>query len=125
MKMMFKAVAKKLFGAKYERLKKTMLVWLVVFWGIRIAGLQIQIAPFILYLMASTFTAGVMWQALSSEDNAANMKNLFMMVFARCSLSGIVIIRWPTPLILTATAGPPNILGIFWRLCCNALWQLI
>lgn len=47
MKMMFKAVAKKLFGAKYEGLKKTMLVWLVVFWGIRIAGLQIQIAPFI------------------------------------------------------------------------------
>ncbi len=105
MKMMFKAVAKKLFGAKYERLKKTMLVWLVVFWGIRIAGLQIQIAPFILYLMAGTFTAGVMWQALSSEDNAANMKNLFMMPFEPRKLIFSYTAALGIYTLLTKTAG--------------------
>ncbi len=105
MKMMFKAVAKKLFGAKYEGLKKTMLVWLVVFWGIRIAGLQIQITPFILYLMVSTFTAGVMWQALSSEDNAANMKNLFMMPFEPQKLIFSYTAALGIYTLLTKTAG--------------------
>ena len=81
MRMMFKAFAKKLFGEKYESVKKTLLVYLIVFWGLHIADLQLQIAPFILYLMVSAFTAGVMWRVLSSEDNAANMKNLFMMPF--------------------------------------------
>lgn len=81
MRMMFKAFAKKLFGANYERLKRTLLVYLIVFWGLHIADFQIQIAPFILYLMVSTFTAGVMWQALSSEDNTANMQNMFMLPF--------------------------------------------
>lgn len=81
MKMMFEAHAKKLFGAKYERLIRTILVDLIVFWGLHIADFQIQIAPSVLYLMVSTFTAGVMWQALSSEDNAANIQNMFMLPF--------------------------------------------
>lgn len=79
MRMMFKAFAKKLFGATYERLKKTVPVYLIVFWGLHMAGFRLQIAPFILYLTVSTYTAGVMWRVLSSEDNAANMKNLFML----------------------------------------------
>lgn len=81
MKMIFKAFSKKLFGAKYERLTRTIFIYLVVFWGIYIADFQIQISPFILYLMVSTFTAGVMWQALSSEDNAAYMQNMIMLPF--------------------------------------------
>ena len=81
MKIIFKAFSKKLFGAKYERLTRTIFIYLVVFWGIYIADFQIQISPFILYLMVSTFTAGVMWQALSSEDNAAYMQNMIMLPF--------------------------------------------
>lgn len=81
MKMIFKAFAKKLFGAKYERLTRTIFIYLIVFWGLYIADFRVQIAPFILYLMVSTFTVGVMWQALSSKDNAANMQNIFMLPF--------------------------------------------
>lgn len=81
MKMIFNAFAKKLFGAKYERLARTISVYLLMFWGLHISGFQVRIAPFILYLMVSTFTAGVMWQALSSEDNAANMQNMVMLPF--------------------------------------------
>lgn len=81
MKMMFNAFAKKLFGAGYERLPRTLLTYVIMFWGLYISGLRVEIAPFILYLTAAAFTAGVMWQALSSEDNGENMKNLFMLPF--------------------------------------------
>ena len=81
MKMMFRFFAKKLFGAKYERSGKNIFIGLIVFWCLSIADLQVEIAPFILYLMTTTFTAGVMWQALSSEENVSSMTNLFMMPF--------------------------------------------
>ena len=66
MKMTGKAFAKKLFGARYERLPRTLLIDGIVFWGLYIAGFQVQIAPSVRILMISAFTAGVMWQALSS-----------------------------------------------------------
>lgn len=81
MKMICKAFAKNLFGAKYERLQRSIFIYLIVFWGLHISGWKVQIAPFIRYLMLSTFTAGVMWQALCSEDHAAKMKNMFMLPF--------------------------------------------
>lgn len=81
MKMTFKAMAKNLFGAKYERLYRSIFIYLIIFWGLYIADLKVQIAPFIRYIMLATFSAGVMWQALFSEDNAAKMQNMFMLPF--------------------------------------------
>ena len=51
MKMTGKAFAKKLFGAKYERLSRTLFMDVIVFWGLYIAGFQVQIASFIQVLM--------------------------------------------------------------------------
>ena len=82
-----------------------MLVYLIVFWGLHTAEFRIQIAPFILYLMVSTFTAGVMWQALSSEDNAANMKNLFMLPFGGREFVFSYVSALGTYTFLTQTAG--------------------
>lgn len=81
MKMTFNAFAKNLFGAKYERLHRSIFIYFIVFWGLRITDWKVQIAPFIRYLMLSTFTAGVMWQALCSKDNAAKTQNMFMLPF--------------------------------------------
>ncbi len=80
-KNIYSAFTKKLFGVKYERVGRTLLICLTVFWGLHISELQIKIAPFILYLMTSTFTASVMWQALSSTDNAEYLKNMLMLPF--------------------------------------------
>ena len=79
MKMTGKAFAKKLFGAKYERLPRTLFMDVIVFWGLYIAGFQVQIASFVRVLMISAFTAGVMWQALSSKDNAVELKHMLML----------------------------------------------
>ncbi len=81
MKMTFKAFAKKLFGVNLERLKRTFFIYLIVFWGLYIADFRIEIAPVILYLMAVSFTAGVMRQALSSPDNAAYVRHMLMLPF--------------------------------------------
>ena len=86
MKMMFDIFAKQLFGAKYERLLRTLLIYAIVFWSLNLSGLNVKIAPFILYLMVSTITAGIMWQALSSEGNAATMQHVYMLPFERRSL---------------------------------------
>lgn len=83
MKMTGKAFAKKLFGSKYERLPRTLLIDMIVFWGLYIAGFQVHIAPSVRTLMISAFTAGVMWQALSSEDNAVEMHHMLMLPFCR------------------------------------------
>ena len=79
MKMTGKAFAKKLFGAKYERLPRTLLIDVIVFWGLYIAGFQVQIAPSVRILMISAFTAGVMWQALSSGDNITELGHMLML----------------------------------------------
>ena len=81
MKTIFKAFSKNLFGAKYERLTRTIFIYPILFWGLYTADFKVRISPFILYLMVTSFTAGVMWQALSSEDNAANMQNMIMLPF--------------------------------------------
>lgn len=81
MKMTFKAFAKKLFGVNFARLKRTFFIDLVVFWGLYIADFRVEIAPFILYLTVSAFTSGVMRQALSSTDNAADIQHMLMLPF--------------------------------------------
>ena len=105
MKMSFNVTAKKLFGVKYERLTRTLFLDLVVFWGLHIAGFQVQIASSILYLMTSAFSAGVMWQALSAEDNGANMENMFMLPFEGRSLVFSYVAALGAYTLLTKTAG--------------------
>ena len=105
MKMTFKAIVKKLFGVRYERLARTLLIYLIVFWGLHMADFQIQIAPSILYLMVSSFSAGIMWQALSSEDNRENMKNMFMLPFEGRSLVFSYVTALGAYTLLTKTAG--------------------
>ncbi|MCB5875289.1 hypothetical protein LIR51_10730 [Blautia producta] len=104
MNMMFKAFAKKLFGAKYERLIKTLLICMIVFSGLRISGFRIQIAPVILYLTVFAFTAGVMWQALCSHDNTAYMQNMLMVPFDRKAFVFSYITALGTYTLLTKTA---------------------
>lgn len=105
MKEIYNAFAKKLFGTKYEKLKKILLLYLIVFQGLHASGFQIQISPFILYLMTSTFSAGVMWQLLSSEGNAENMKNLLMLPFEKPSFVFSYISALGAYTLLLRTAG--------------------
>ena len=110
-KMSFDVTAKKLFGVKYERLARTLFLDLVVFWGLYISGLQVKIAPAILYLMTGAFSAGVMWQALSSGDNRGNMENMFMLPFKGRSLVLSYTAALGAYTLLTKTTG---LLAVVW-----------
>ena len=111
MKMSFEVTAKKLFGVKYERLIRTLFLELIVFWGLHIAGFRVEIAPFILYLMAGAFSGGVMWQALSAGDNRANMENMLMLPFEGRTLVFSYVAALGAYTLLTKTAG---LLAVVW-----------
>jgi hypothetical protein len=107
MKMTGKAFAKKLFGARYERLPRTLLMDVIIFWGLYIAGVQVQIAASVRILMINAFTAGVMWQALSSRDNAVELKHMLMLpqhgrefVFSYVAVLGSYTVLTKTGLLL-------------------------
>lgn len=103
MKMTGKAFAKKLFGANYERLPRTLLMDFIVFWGLYIAGFQVRIAPSVRVLMLSAFTAGVMWQALSSKDNGIELRHMLMLPFCRREFVFSYVALLGTYTILTKT----------------------
>ena len=105
MKMTFKVFAKNLFGTKYERLQRSIFIYLIVFFGLYNTDWKVQIAPFIRYLMLGTFTAGVMWQDLCSEDNAAKMQNMFMLPFDRRNLVFSYVAALGAYTIFTKTAA--------------------
>lgn len=111
MKMSFEVTARKLFGVRYERLIRTLFLELVVFWGLHISGFRVEISPFILYLMSGAFSAGIMWQALSAQDNRANMENLFMLPFEGRSLICSYVAALGAYTLLTKTAG---LLAVVW-----------
>lgn len=81
MKTMLKPFMKKLFGVNDERLSRTLLIDLILFWGLHTAGLRVNIAPAVLSLTVIAFTGGVMWQALSSADNADDLRHMLMLPF--------------------------------------------
>lgn len=83
MRMTFKAFSKALFGVKYEKLTRTIFIYLLMFWGLRIADFKVRITLPVLYIMATAVTTGVMWQALSSENNAANIQSMVMLPVER------------------------------------------
>ena len=56
-----KALSKQLFGAKYESVGKSLLAAVILFFAVYAAELKLEIAPFILYLTSTFFTAGIMW----------------------------------------------------------------
>ena len=124
MKMTGKAFAKKLFGAKYERLPRTLFTDVIVFWGLYIAGFQVQIASFVRVLMISAFTAGVMWQALSSKDNAVELTAMLMLplhrrefVFSYVGMLGAYTVFTKTGLLLAVVLAvsackPVEIMGM-------------
>jgi len=109
--MSFNVTAKKLFGVRYERLIRTLFLDLVVFWGLHISGLQVEIAPIILYLMTAAFSGGVMWQALSSDDNQANLENMLMLPVEGRTLVLSYVAALGAYTLLTKTAG---LLAVVW-----------
>lgn len=75
------ALFKQFFGSKYESVGKSLLTATILFLAIYAAEIRIEIAPFILYLISTFFTAGVMWQMLNGKHHIEAMQGMFMLPF--------------------------------------------
>ena len=84
--MLFNVFKIKLFGNGFEKILKYIAISAIVFFGLYMAEIKIQIAPFIKYLMTGTFTAGIMWHSLASE-NSAELSGIAMLPFKKQSFT--------------------------------------
>ena len=76
-----KALWKQLFGAKHERVIKSLITCIILFLAVYTAGINMEIAASVLFLTATFLSAGTMWQAIHSSGNADPMAGLFMLPF--------------------------------------------
>ena len=77
----YKVFLKHVFGAKYEGVKKSVFVVAVVFLAIFATEIKMVIAPSVLFLTAIVFSAGVMWQVLSSKSSMENLRGALVLPF--------------------------------------------
>ena len=96
-----KALWKQLFGAKYERVIKSLIACLILFLAAHTAGISMKIATSILFLTATAFTAGTMWQAIHSSGNADRMAGLFMLPFTNRGMTFSFVLAFAGYTLLT------------------------
>ncbi|MDE7249830.1 MAG: hypothetical protein K2N82_08070, partial [Lachnospiraceae bacterium] len=98
-----KALLKQLFGAKYERVIKSLIVCLILFLAIRTSEIGMEIAPSILFLTAMALSAGTMWQAIHSSGNVDRMAGLFMLPFTNRGMTFSFVLAFAGYTLLTKT----------------------
>ncbi|MBD5545331.1 MAG: hypothetical protein HDR01_14120 [Lachnospiraceae bacterium] len=76
-----KALLKQLFGAKYERVIKSLIACLILFLAAHTAGIKMEIAASVFFLTATALALGTMWQTIQSSGNADRMTGPFMLPF--------------------------------------------
>lgn len=96
-----KILSKQLFGARYESLGKSLIFCLILFFAIDTTEIRIAIAPSILFLTATAFSAGIMWQALNSTGNADSMIGLFMLPFTNRKMTFSIVLAFTGYTLIT------------------------
>lgn len=98
-----KALSKQIFGARYERIAKSLIVCIILFFAVCIAEIEVEIAPSILFLTATFFPLGIMWQTLNSSRNADSMIGLFMLPFENGKMTFSLVLIYASYTLITKT----------------------
>lgn len=98
-----KALSKQLFGARYESVCRSFIACLILFFAVDTAGIKITVAPTILFLTATVFSAGIMWQALNAIRNADSTTGMFMLPFADREMTFSVVLALTGYTLITKT----------------------
>lgn len=101
--LILKALCKQFFGAKYERVGKSLAACLILFLAVRAAEIRVEIAPFILFLTAMAVSAGVMWQTLHDAGNAERMAGLLMLPFRDGEMTVSLVLAFTCYTLVTKT----------------------
>lgn len=97
------ALSKQVFGARYERIARSLISCIILFFAVRTAEIEVEIAASILFLTATFFSSGIMWQALTSSGNADSMTGLFMLPFENRSMTFSFILAYTGYTLITKT----------------------
>lgn len=81
MKKSFRLFSKQVFGIHYERIWKSIFSFIIIYMSLEVAEIKVEVAPFILFLMVTVLTIGVMWQALNSANNVETLTGVMMLPF--------------------------------------------
>ena len=81
MKKSIRLFSKQVFGIRYERICKSIFSFIIIYMSLEVAEIKVEVAPFILFLTATAFTFGVMWQALNSANNVETLTGVMMLPF--------------------------------------------
>ena len=118
MKNTIKALSKQFFGAKYESARKSLLAAAILFIAIYAAEIRVAVAPAILYLTSTVFTAGVMGQVLTGRRQMEAMQGMLMLpldhrgfVFGYVLVLGAHTLVTKT-LLVWALCGPVRLYGV-------------
>ena len=132
MKNTIKALSKQFFGAKYESARKSLLAAAILFIAIYAAEIRVAVAPAILYLTSTLFTAGVMWQVLTGRRQMEAMQGMLMLPFDhRGFVFGYVLVLGAHTLVTkTLLVWALFFAAASWRIgrsplrSCAAVWRV-
>lgn len=117
-----KALSKQFFGGKYESVRKSLLAAVIPFIAVYAAEFQVAIAPFILYLTSTFFTAGVMWQVLTGRRHKEAMQGMFMLPFDNRSFVFSYVLVLGVHTLITKTL---LIWALFFAVASWSVWEII
>ena len=121
MKNTIKALAKQFFGAKYESARKSLLAAVILFIAAYAAEFRVLIAPFILYLTSTFFTAGIMWQVLTGRRHMDAMQGMFMLPFDNRSFVFSYVLVLGAHTLITKTL---LIWVLFFAVASWSVWEI-
>ncbi|MBD5524593.1 MAG: hypothetical protein HDR04_09260 [Lachnospiraceae bacterium] len=97
------ALSKQFFGAKYERVVKSFITCIILFLAVHTAGIEIKIAPSVLFLTATVSSTVIMWQTLNSSGNTDHMTGLFMLPFQSRKMTFSLVLVYTGYTLITRT----------------------
>lgn len=121
MKNTIKALAKQFLGAKYESARKSLLAAVILFIAVYAAEFRVLIAPFILYLTSTFFTAGIMWQVLTGRRHMDAMQGMYMLPFDNRSFVFSYVLVLGAHTLITKTM---LIWVLFFAVASWSVWEI-
>lgn len=97
------ALLKQFLGAKYEDAAKSLTACLILFFAVRTAGIETEIAPSVLFLTVTVLSAAIMWQNLHSSQNADRLTGLFMLPFPGREMTFSIALAFTCCTLITKT----------------------
>ena len=76
MKKMLNAFSKQLFGAKYESIRDSLSVCVILFIAVYAAEIRLPVAPYVLFFASTGFSMCIMWQMLHGSRQAETLKGM-------------------------------------------------